>query len=426
MKPRTKLHFEVLGFSKQLFKIDLDIRKWAYKECLEHKGFMTKTRVVCMDCGGRFAPNLVSRKRALCPHCNTKIKVEQSKCSTLKQHIFVAKAQTFGEYQVVRHFEIFSYHKADKPTKYYCKEILQHWIKPNQATQIVGLLHRANSSIDSWGGQMEIREENYRSYYGAKYDVYHSAIHPDSVFQYDLKKIGIDSNLKGLTILQAIRNIPLSSHLETLVKCKQYELAYHFKDSFIGSDIWPAIKICIRNKYIVKDATIWVDHINQLRSFNKDIHNAFYVCPKNLKKEHDKLVAKRRKIQKLQSIERQKAEIKEAQKAYMEEKKRFLGLKFSKGNITVKVLEHVKEFMEEGDTLHHCVFTNKYYNKPDSLVLSARIDEKPIETVEISLPELKIIQSRGLQNRATEFHDEIIKLVESNFNVISSRMSLAM
>jgi len=425
MKPRTKLHFEILGLSKQLIDIENEMLKWAKVDCLEHIGFMTKSRVICMDCGGRFSPELVSRKRAVCPHCSTKLKVDKSKCTTHKQHIFIARAQVFGEYQVVRHFEIFSYHHADKPTKYYCQEIIQHWIKPNQATKMVGLQHNLTGYVDSWSGRMEIREENYRSYYGSKYDVYHSAIHPKSVFKPEFKKVGIDSNLRGLTILEAIRNIPMSSYSETLVKCKQYDLLYMFKGSSIHP-YWSAIKICIRNKYIVKDAKLWVDYIDLLRYFNKDLHNAFYVCPKNLKQAHDKLVAKKREIQKRQSLEKQRTKIIDAQEAYERDKQQFFGIQFKKGNLTVKVLEHVKEFMEEGDTLHHCVFTNEYYKKPDSLVLSARIKEKPIETVEISLAEMKIIQSRGLQNKATEYHDDIIKLVESNFNVISSRMSLAM
>ena len=51
----------------------------------------------------------------------------------------------------------------------------------------------------------------------------------------------------------------------------------------------------------------------------------------------------------------------------------------------MKVLESVQEYLEEGKALHHCVFTNEYYLKEQSLILSARIDGKRIETIEVSL-----------------------------------------
>ncbi len=76
MKPKTRLQHKVIANSQQLYKIDNDILSWAKKDILEHKGFATKTRVICMDCGESFSPELVSRKRAVCPHCNTKLKIE--------------------------------------------------------------------------------------------------------------------------------------------------------------------------------------------------------------------------------------------------------------------------------------------------------------------------------------------------------------
>jgi hypothetical protein len=86
----------------------------------------------------------------------------------------------------------------------------------------------------------------------------------------------------------------------------------------------------------------------------------------------------------------------------------------------VKVLESVAEFMEEGDKMHHCVFTNEYYLKPDSLVFSAMIGDQRIETVEVSIEQMKVVQSRGLLNKNTEYHDRIINLVNKNINKIKS------
>ena len=46
-----------------------------------------------------------------------------------------------------------------------------------------------------------------------------------------------------------------------------------------------------------------------------------------------------------------------------------------------------------------------------------------IETVEVSLTTFKVVQSRGVCNSNTEYHDRIISLVESNAELIRKRMS---
>ncbi|MFZ4861289.1 PcfJ domain-containing protein [Sphingobacterium sp. Mn56C] len=66
--------------------------------------------------------------------------------------------------------------------------------------------------------------------------------------------------------------------------------------------------------------------------------------------------------------------------------------------------------------------SNKYYLQKDSLILSAQIDGKRIETVEVSLNKMEVVQSRGLQNRASEYNKDIVDLVNKNMHQISKRM----
>ena len=73
--------------------------------------------------------------------------------------------------------------------------------------------------------------------------------------------------------------------------------------------------------------------------------------------------------------------------------------------------------------MHHCV--SGYHNKANSLILSATIDGKRIETIEVSLKTLKVVQSRGVCNSNTEYHDRIIRLVEDNTELIRQRMNAA-
>ena len=160
-----------------------------------------------------------------------------------------------------------------------------------------------------------------------------------------------------------------------------------------------------------------------LRRLGKDIHSPKYVCPENLHEAHD--TAQR----KLQIKQDKEAETRRRQKAIENEehfqalKAPFFGITFTDGVIQVKVLESVQEYLEEGKALRHCVFTNEYYLKKQSLILSARIDGKRIETIEVSLETMKVIQCRGLQNKNSEYHDRIIDLVNRNIRQIQSRVA---
>ena len=121
-------------------------------------------------------------------------------------------------------------------------------------------------------------------------------------------------------------------------------------------------------------------------------------------------------------MDAQRKKAMENESLFREMKGKFFGLSFTDGLIVVSVLESVDEYYKEGNALHHCVGQSEYYLKPKSLVLSARIDNKRIETVELSLETFKVLQSRGLCNQDTEFHERIINLVQKNVRKIRQRM----
>lgn len=417
MKPRTKLQLDVIHNSHQLYEYETQMIRWAKGNCLQHVGYATRNRVVCMDCGGRFSSELVKRKKAVCPHCGTNLKIVQSRNTTLKQTIYPAYAQVHGEYQVVRYFEIISYHKAGTKTRYFIHEILQHWVREDGKHEVVAKNHTLNFGVDSWNGEMEIRKDYTRwGYSQQKYDPYTEFFHPNSVFKPMFRKYGINRNLAGITFIEAIKLIPKRPNLETLLKAKQYHLLGYLSESapWHCERLWPSIKICIRNKYKVLLPNMWEDYIDLLRYFGKDLHNAKYVCPKNLKAEHDRLVAKKRKIQERNAAEDKRRQAQQWEQEFIEKKAHLLGVCIVEKDITIKTLDSVQEYMEEGDKLHHCVFTNEYFLKDKSLCLSARIDNQPVETIELNLESMKIEQCYGKRNKPSEYHDRILNLVREN------------
>src|SRR5690606_26645566 len=108
-----------------------------------------------------------------------------------------------------------------------------------------------------------------------------------------------------------------------------------------------------------------------LRYFNKDLHNLKYVCPSNMKKEHDRLVSKKRRIQQARDLQLKKERALNDEQEFIRIKGKFFGLLFKEGNITIKVLKSVQEFVQEGDKLKHCLFANNYHKKKDSLIFTA-------------------------------------------------------
>jgi hypothetical protein len=201
-------------------------------------------------------------------------------------------------------------------------------------------------------------------------------------------------------------------------------LYYFVNNGFKKIDgYWASIKICIRNGYQITDASIWRDHIDLLRFFGKDLHNVKYVCPADLKAEHERYAVKKMEWHERKKTEEAKKKAFEDNHVFNEQKSRFFGIRFTDGLIQVRMLESAEEVMQEGKAMHHCVFANEYHLKPDTLILSACVGNKKIETVEFSLTKLKVLQSRGVCNRNTEYHERIIKLVDKNAPLIQKRLT---
>lgn len=426
MKPKTKLQTEVLRCSRSLNVIDAKIQSFAKDSCIENKGFATKNRVICLCCGNRFSTELVSRNRANCPHCGKRLSITKSACRKYSQHIFIGYAQIYGDFQVVRYFEVYSHHSEGSMQRVWCHEVLQQWFDENNKLTIVAKQHNFNAYVDSWGGDLEIRVERYGyySYQGTKYDCVPDFWHPSSSFMKKYSIYGINDKLKHLSFKQAISYIPDNAFAETLLKCKRYDLlSYLHSHGRPGEKLWTAIKICIRNNYKIKDVSIWVDYVNLLIHFDKDIHNAFYVCPKNLNQEHDRLVKKKRELDRRQAEERKRNKIAEYEKQFLKLKAHLLGIIFIEDEITIKTLDSVQEYMEEGDVLHHCIYESEYFSKPNSLCLSARVNGQPVETIEIDLKKKKVVQCRGKFNSPSQYHDRVLRAVERVVPLICQRLN---
>lgn len=420
MKPRNKFQKQVLALSKELPPITEPQIRWGYRNCIEHIGRRTNKGVIfCLECGYSWTDRTV-KKHCNCPQCNAKLVVKDTRQRVFDDYQYLCIVKVCGGFQVLRFFYIDYRTKVGEKAQYFHSEVVQRWIAPDGRCVSLAKLRPMGFFIHTWcwDSPLEIRPEK------CLYNIVPTCIYPRQKLIPEIKRSGYERLFYGLTPFDLFQYILEENKAETLLKTKQTGMLNFFahNTSHDIADYWASIRICIRNSYKTEDASLWCDYMDLLRFFGKDLHNARYVCPVNLKAEHDRLVKKKIKFigQQRQEEAKSKALVDEAKFEKM--KSAFFGIRFTDGLIQVQVLESVEEVMQEGNILHHCVFTNDYHLKPDSLILSARINDQRLETIELSLSRLQVLQSRGVCNENTKYHNRIITLVEKNMPLIKKRL----
>ncbi|NDV84394.1 PcfJ domain-containing protein [Bacteroides sp. 51] len=429
MKAKNKFQKQVVEASKTLPKLTKEQIQWGYENGIDHIGRRTDKGVItCTKCGHSWqgAGYLVATLTDCnCPNCNTKLKVETTKKRTFNARYYMTVVTTHAGYQVLRSVMLFCSVKVGETPKYDYSEVMQRWIAPNGKHCTFAKLRQTMGTCyyDAWifHTDLELRSENSNNkYYINVYDkIFTGVVYPRMKLIPELKRTGYKKGLYGQKPLDLFRTLLTDSRAETLMKTGYTKLLKRIMDSgWKNIDrYWQSVRICIRNGYKINDATLWCDYIDNLRFFGKDLYNAKYVCPADLKAEHDRYMLKKAKADAQAELEKQL----EKEAEFRAIKAKFFGLIFSDGRISVRVLESVQEIVAEGQAMHHCV--GSYSTKEDSLILSATIDGKRIETVEVSISKLKVIQCRGLCNKNSEHHSQILSLVNSNMPLIEQRLA---
>jgi len=447
MKPQNKFQKRVVKASRTLPALTEAQIQWGYDNAVEHIGQRTgKGVITCTKCGhswqggGHLLNVLLGND---CPQCKAKLNVETTKKRIFNKRWYMTVITAHKGLQVVRAVQILVNAKVGEPAKYDYSEVMQRWIAPDGKYCTLALLRQTmgNCYVDSWifNSDLELRSENSNNKFCLNvYDrIYTGEIYPRMKFIPEIKRTGIKRNFYEQKPLNLFRVVLTDPRAETLIKAGYTQLLTRIMDSGWKKidNYWPAIRIAIRNGYKINDSVLWCDYIDMLIRYRKDVRNAVYVCPANLKAEHDRYVVKCRRDDEIERQERErqwkiqqeewrKEQLKQERKKkrqFNKLKAKFIGLQFSDGNLLVRVLESIEDYREEGKAMHHCV--SSYWQRENSLVLSATIDGQRIETVEVSLKDLKVIQCSGVCNQNTEHHDHIVHFVNSNMHLIQQRLT---
>lgn len=420
MKARTRLQHKVVAANGRLLPLAERPEVWAFRKCVRHYAFRTKSSgTTCMDCGHRW--NESGKKVCRCPHCGAKLEIKDTRQRKYCEKAYFSTLATQDGLQVQRVFLLTAVFHKGRSADCYSVEIARYWMDDGGKTEVTALRRTIGYYMDSFvmDGRLELRKDShvYRHVANCMVYPYYSATAK-------LRRNGLKGALADIEPTRLMKALLTDSRAETLFKAgRKADLDYFLQHPSHFDAYWNAYKIVLRNGYRISDISLWTDYVCSLERCGKDIHNARYVCPSDLKAEHDRYQERVRIIQEREKREEQRKKAMENERRFLELKAKFFGLSFTDGLIVVSVLESVDEYYQEGNALHHCVGQCEYYLKPRSLVFSARIDDKRIETVELSLDTFKVLQSRGLCNKNSEYHDRIIKLVQKNARQIRERMT---
>lgn len=423
MKPKGTFEKSICKASDSLPPISDNKIKWGYRHAVRPFGRRhSDGTILCTQCGKKYKLNH-SVVNSVCPHCHTHLQIVNApRKRKFEEKGYFAVVDSCNGYQVIRYVLVYYSVKVGCEPVYEHCEVMQRWIAPDGQKATFARLRQTQHTMyyDLWmpSSDLILRREN--PIYGY---IETTQTYPRMNLIPFFKKYGFKCGTYGIDPQRIFGYVVKNNRAETLLKTGQTGLLKLFiNDTSKSIDkYWASIRICIRNNYKVTKAAEWCDYIDALDFLGKDIHNAKYVCPKNLDKEHDRILRKALGISEIKEMENRTPEFLAKEFRYKMSKHMFFGLVITDEELTIKVIDSVTAMILEGEAMHHCV--GKYYDKEKSLIFSATINDKRIETVEVNLDTLRVVQSHGVCNKNTPYHTRIVNLVNANSKLIKERMT---
>lgn len=394
--------------SKTLRPLTARHEREAWKH-LTHEAWYPKKGELCRctDCGLLFEPTDYTQPTVVCPHCGSTLTMRRSRRKKFQEDKVVAVLQTVNGIQLVRYLEAHRVITHERKDDFYT-ELMRVWVRPDgehaiEARSIGGFFY-----AKYWRRDTEITLKDHTRNWS--YWVDGTCGHHRTIAA--LKRNGFDGDFHGEAPLDCLVLLLTNSRYETLWKAGYWDF---LRQQYSMRDIdgwWDTVKIAVRHGYHPLDSRMWFDMLKMERDLGYDTRNPFYVCPADLKAMHDLMDDRRRKEWERQAEEERRKRLRKNTAVFMK-KKPYFGICFGTKDIMVTVLSSIEEYEKEGEAMHHCVFSNEYFAKPGSLILSAKDKSGArLATVELSLKTFKVMQCRAAFNAVPERHDEIVRLVQ--------------
>lgn len=402
-------------------------RKEAINKIFPAHPLVSKSKAYCSHCGSEV--HVLTQQE--CPVCHKKWgkaeKVERA--SRHREREYLCVMTVMEGLQVMRFWCFEYYFKVGRQSDYFVKEVERQFINGQGERQGFSLGTRPFSyAYDEWlwYSKITIRNVNH-DYISSKMDCRFDLPCEMTVIKQTipmLRRNGLRKSMHGVWYPTGIvLGLLRKPQVESLWKTGQYDLAVYSAENYgLSDEDMASVRICHRNHYRVKDARMWLDHLQTLRNLGLDTHNAKYVCPKYLRKAHEEMTKRLNR-------QREKAAAERRAKQYAEQLKRMekdradyvkrlgdlLTIALKGRNLSIRPLQSVDEFAEEGKAMHHCVFANGYYKQPNTLILSAKDGKgNRLATIEYNTKRYAIEQCRAACNAVPKRDAEIRQLITSH------------
>ncbi len=419
-----------------------------YEPAIASRLYRRKKVYFCTECGGEVQWLGQSR----CPHCGARWTDRKVRDLNGYQHIVQRRDAVIfeakGDIQLTRYYRVERCVRFGKPVSVFAWETMRFFYAPNGERvtyqRAVNGMTMYYDSFSRWSklyyrrelspnnmGYGALQRANLRVCYWGVKSLTRQWKHKNAMKLLD--------DYDGDTSVVRLIAYP---YAETMLKCGQSKLFHYLvgQGQRLPRRAENAANLCIRHKYTVDDPSIWLDTLYLLVMFGYDIHNPKFICPENLKELHNALVkrkkrmddarlAKQREERARQLAEwqaRYNAELaqRQAEKArqvaemsqhWAEHFGKMLSIDIKGTDISIRPLQSIDEFKEEGEHMHHCVYQCEYYNyyrHPATLILSAKDgNNKRLATIEYNMRTNEVVQCRAACNEVPPRKAEIIQLL---------------
>ena len=455
MKASTKLQKEVVRLDARRYKIS-DARKLQlFNKYVPHRGVQWKHGSIrCTSCGHRwdgdplpkntrlqyitndwgrtYAADFLEAKphgKCTCPNCNRKLDLVYARAQIANRSWHFAKLMVVGSFQVYVEMELTVYWRGDyrsrdgsdfRPGKasWTLKETGSLWMRPGDRPQYIGYILGNGYYGTRWSFGWDLRDQTrpFKNLIGYEHWIQKPKLLPL------IEKMGIDWTLEEGWIKQmAGMMTPMG---ETLWKADQLHLFWYLlEDTQNGSrdhrkwleKNWVLVKHAIRKGLVIKDVRSWVDYQMQVEQRGKNPLSPEIMANRNWKKKHQEynLIEARRRERARTALEhrRNMEQLKKGRSSLKKKMKIYGDVHIKVGHIEIVPMKTVEQMRDESALLQHCAYSSNYHRKKDSLMLSARYDDKIVETIEFDLRSMKPVQIRGYRNKPSTFNDDVREIM---------------
>lgn len=431
---RKKVYNEIMTLQKRLRPLTAAQVSYAHSHYSKVAYYNSRHLQWCQVCGAAEQSNpefirLDAELGGQCSHCKAKITLERKIGKCFSEMRYITYATHIAGWQVFRTFLAERYNKRGQSTAYSLNEVYQHWIDAEGKEYILSVGYtRIAWSGERWYFQTPLdkpRKHNAvytgQYYFPDMFDIAGNFVYPRSSYSPMLRRNGWSNSFLSdawLSVAEVCKALLSSRKMETVAKTQPKLFTWVVKND-VEEYYYHAVKVCNRKGYIIDEPDLWLDYLADLTRLGLDTHNSYYVCPADVAEAHEATQQRLYRLRKKEEAEELRKNICKLEEAYSKHIAPYIDLVLRRGDIVIIPLRTVQDVYDEGRAMHHCVFENEYYKKPNTLLLSARDKEgNRIETVEVNTKSLQVLQSRGQYNKNTEHHNCIIELINSNMDKI--------